>query len=328
MRRAWLIMAMLLASPAAATGLTGINLAGAEFGGIRGVYGKAYTYPDAADMRSFRDLGMNVFRIPARWERLQPVLSGELDPAELARLDTAIRDATGMGATVIVDVHNYARYARETLGGDAVPAAALTDLWRRLAQRYKSNDQVAFGLMNEPVRISAGDWAKIASDTVAGIRATGARNLILVPGTNWSGAHSWRKPAGDLSNAAALAGFSDPGRNFAFDIHQYFDGNSSGTSPQCVSPEDAVRRLNVATAWLRETGHRGFLSEFGVAASPECQAVLRAALTHLAANREWLGWTIWASSRWFGNYPFNIDPRLQPPPPQLATLRPFLAPPR
>ena len=78
--------------------------------------------------------------------------------------------------------------------------------------------------------------------------------------------------------------------------------------------------------WLsldKET--RGFLAEFGVSRQPECQAVLAAVLKHVAANPEWLGWTVWASSARFGSYPFNLYPFQQPAPPQLDTIKPFLA---
>jgi endoglucanase len=315
----------LLAAPATAVTLTGVNLAGAEFGGIPGLFGTAYVYPELREMRSFAAMGVNVFRVPVKWERLQRTQGGALEADEMARLDATIATATGMGVVVIIDVHNYARYMRKTLVTDGVPSSALADLWRRLALRYKDNPRVAFGLMNEPVRIGAAEWAKVASEAVVAIRGTGARNLILVPGTAWTGAHSWRKLAGYVSNATAMTGFVDPGNNFAFEFHQYFDANSSGTSPNCVTPEIAERRVAVATDWLRETGNRGFLAEFGVSRQPECQAVLATVLKHLAANREWLGWTVWASSARFGSYPFNLYPFLQPAPPQLDTIKPFLA---
>ena len=322
-----LLLALAGAPAAAAAPLTGVNLAGGEFGGIHSPYGKGYIYPNAAEIGAFRAMGMNVFRVPLRWERLQPALKAPLDPDELARLDTVIDAATGLGASVIVDVHNYARYARQPLGSPGVPAAALRDLWVRIAAHYRDRPKVIFGLMNEPVRLSASDWAAAAQDAVDGIRTTGATNLILVPGANWSGAHSWNRPVGGTSNAAALTGFRDPARNIAFDFHQYFDGNSSGTSEACVSPEIAEARVAVATAWLRKTDNRGMLTEFGVGRSADCAPVLTAVLRHLRGNREWLGWTIWASSAWFGSYKFNLYPFQSPPPPQLETLRPFLAPP-
>ncbi len=318
----------LAATAGAAPRLTGVNLAGGEFGGLRSVYAKGYIYPSYGEIRAFRDMGVNTIRLPMRWERLQPSLTGPLDTAEMNRVDAVVATATGMGMAVVLDVHNYGRYQRQPLGSATVPAAALADLWERLAARYRSNPRVIFGLMNEPVRIGAADWAAMAARAVRSIRGTGAANLILVPGINWSGAHSWRKRIGLQSNAEALGAFTDPGNNFAFDFHQYFDTDSSGTRATCVSPDEATRRITVASDWLREVNGRGFLSEFGVSALPECQPVLRAALQAMAARPEWIGWTAWASSAWFGTYVFNLYPLGAAVPPQLATLRPFLSPAR
>ena len=326
-KRGLLALALLVAAVpvAAAPAMTGVNLAGPEFGGLLGVYGKNYFYPNDAEIRAFRDLGVNVFRLPVRWEHIQPTLSGQLDAAEMARVDRVVATATGMGIAVIIDVHNYGRFRRQPLGTPAVPGSALAGLWEPLASRYRSNPRVIFGLMNEPVRIGIGDWAGMAARAVLAIRGTGATNLVLVPGTNWSGAHSWRKRVGLQSNADALKGFSDPGHNFAFDFHQYFDANSSGTSVTCVPVAEAERRIAVASDWLREVGGRGFLTEFGVSALPECQPVLRAVLAAMAKSPEWIGWTAWASSAYFGKYPFNLYPLAPLQPPQLATLRPFLS---
>jgi endoglucanase len=318
-------LALLISGASEATTLTGVNLAGGEFGGLQAIYGKDYFYPDRAQMAAFRAAGMNVFRLPVRWERVQPSLGEPLSKAEMTRIDAVVANATAMGASVIIDIHNYARYARQPIGSPSVPPAMLRDLWVRLAQRYRGNDRVIFGLMNEPVKIGATAWAAAASDALIGIRSTGAQNLVLVPGAYWSGAHSWTSNAGRLvSNGQALAGLRDPANNMAFDFHQYFDPNSSGATDRCIAPEMAEKRLAVATSWLRVTGNRGMLTEFGVGRSPECAVVLKTALEHLAANPEWIGWTIWASSAWFGSYHFNLYPAQSPPPPQLETLRPWL----
>jgi len=314
------------AFPAAAATFTGVNLSGAEFGGIDGLYGKAYIYPGEAEMRNFRDRGVNVFRVPVLWERLQPALDTALSTDELARLDKVINTANALGVSVIIDVHNYARYRRQSIGSPEVPRAALRDLWQRLANHYKNNPRVIFGMMNEPVRIGARDWASIAGDVIDGIRATGAHNLVLVPGTYWSGAHSWTKPMRvNPSNAEAFAGFSDPADNFAFDMHQYFDAYSSGTTTTCVTADKVEARLSVATNWLRANGQRAMLTEFGAGRSPECLTALRAALEHLRKNPEWIGWTAWGSSAWFGTYAFNLFPTQTPPPPQLDVMAPYFA---
>jgi len=328
MRMIAILVSMLLmvsAAPSLSASLTGINIAGGEFGGLKAVYGKNYIYPDSAQMTALRSLGINVIRMPVRWERLQPELGKPLDPVEMDRIDSVIDAASAMQMSVIIDIHNYGRYAKQPLGSVSVPAASLRDLWTRLAARYRDNDRVIFGLMNEPVKIGATAWAAAAQDALLGIRAAGARNLVLVPGAYWSGAHSWTRKGALPSNGEAMMGFRDPENNFAFDFHQYFDPNSSGTTGNCVAPAIAEKRLAVATDWLRQTGNRGFLSEFGVSRAPECATVLTAALQHLAANKQWLGWTIWASSAWFGDYQFNLYPLQASTPPQLAILKPFLA---
>ena len=66
----------------------------------------------------------------------------------------------------------------------------LADLWKRIAEIYKSNDKVWFGLMNEPHDVSPQDWFAMAQASINAIRATGATNLITVPGSCWTGA--WR----------------------------------------------------------------------------------------------------------------------------------------
>jgi endoglucanase len=316
---------VLLAQTAAAATYRGVNIAGGEFGGPPGSYGKKYIYPDERQMRALRDTDMNVFRVPVRWERLQPETNRPLDEPEMARIDSVIRTAGALGASVIIDIHNYGRLKRQNIGTVAVPATAFCDLWARLAKRYRDKPHVIFGLMNEPIDIPSAEWASAAQAAVKAIRATGARNLVLVPGSHWSGAHSWLKPFNTVSNGDALAGFKDPANNMAFDFHQYFDSDSSGTHPECVTEAQALRRIEVASAWLRKVGGRGFLTEFGTGPSPQCLTALRAVLGAIEREPRWLGWTAWASSAWFGaDYAFNLSPFANPRPPQLRILEQFL----
>src|SRR5262245_54594174 len=102
----------------AAIRYTGVNLSGAEFGvsSLPGTYGTHYTYPTTAEINYFVGKGTNTFRLPIRWERVQrsqlaalhgdgPGATGELD-----RIDTFVNAATGQGAYVIIEPHNFARY--------------------------------------------------------------------------------------------------------------------------------------------------------------------------------------------------------------------------
>ena len=66
----------------------GISLSSAEWGEklpFPGVYGKDFVYPTVASTAYYQAKGLNLMRIGFRWERMQPVLNGELDPTELGR---------------------------------------------------------------------------------------------------------------------------------------------------------------------------------------------------------------------------------------------------
>jgi endoglucanase len=319
---------LLLAQAVEAQPYRGVNLAGGEFNGGKikgpGVYGKNYIYPSPHEMIAFQEMGVTVFRLPIRWERVQWELGSPLVEAEMARIDKVIQFATDRKISVIIDVHNYGKYKRQSIGTGNVGVQDFAMLWQLIASRYRQNPLVIFGLMNEPFDIAAETWVEIAQVATDAIRKTGAVNLVLVPGTAWSGAHSWRKSVVGVSNAEAMEKYRDPMNNFAFEFHQYFDWDSSGTSPNCVKTAEAEKRILVATKWLQDVGGRGFLAEFALSGNAECLELLRATLEHLQNNKQWIGWTFWASSSWFGNYPFNVFPFQTTTPPQLPILQKFL----
>jgi endoglucanase len=317
------------ASVCAQPALTGINLAGAEFNGkdLPGVFGKTYIYPSPDEIGYFLDKGMNVIRLPFRWERVEPNLGGDLDEAELARIDAVVAYATGRGASVILDLHNYARYRGELVGSAAVPAEALARVWTALAQRYRANERVIFGLMNEPHGLPAEGWREIASTALAAIRGTGARNLVLVPGVAWTGAIRWLKPRSyGTPNSVALQSLTDPGNNMAFELHQYFDKDWSGSNGKCPNDAAGLKALADVTDWLRRTGHRAFLGEFAVGQDEQCLALLEAVLRGMRdASDVWIGWTYWAGGRWWKpKYHFNVAPIDGKERPQMEVLQRFL----
>lgn len=318
---AWLLSAC---SVEAAPYYRGVNLAGGEFAPrkLPGEYARDYIYPDRRVAEPFLEAGMNAVRLPVLWERLQPEAHGELSAAEMEHLDASLAALAGF-SLVVLDVHNYARYYREPLDAEE-GARQLSDLWRRLAQRYADNPRIAFGIMNEPYGIAATTWRRIADQVVQTIRATGADNLILVPGTRWTGGHSWTHGGGD-SNAAAFQGFRDPADNFVYEIHQYLDADSSGTSQTCVDPATARQRLAAVSDWLRSEGQRAVLGEFGAAANRDCLAALDALLTVVEDDRQaWQGWLYWAGGPWWGDYPMSIQPHDGEPRPQMRIMAQYL----
>ena len=288
---------------------TGVNIATGGFGGkvLPGVYGQTYVYPQPKEYKSFLDVGMNTARIPFLWERVQPQPSGGLDAEEMKRLDQSIAGMSGY-ALIILDVHNYARYYGVSIGQGNVTQEMLADLWQKLAQHYKSNPRIAFGLMNEPSGITATEWRRAVDLSIVAIRKTGARNLILVPGNRWSGVLAWYT-GGPESNAVALEGVRDPVNNFAIEMHIYYDFNSSGTHWVCPDAVTAQKGILKATAWLRKNNYRGFVGEFGSSADPICLNAMDNMLQAMDENSgSWLGWTYWAAGAWWGKYPMSIQP--------------------
>lgn len=329
------------AAPALALDYSGVNLAGAEFGEsqLPGTYGSDYTYPTPAEIDYYLDEGLDTFRIPFRWERLQRSLYAALDATESARLANVVAYATGRGAHVILDPHNYARYGGAVVGSGSLPNSAFADFWSRLAAQYRNDPRVIFGLMNEPHDLPTEQWVAAANAAIAAIRAAGAQNLILVPGNAWTGAHSWSDSWYGTPNAVAMPNIVDPGQHFAFEVHQYLDADSSGTSSAVAGSTIGSQRLAGFTQWCRSHGYRALLGEFAVAGDSIGSGgtqigdeALDDMLGFMDQNADvWLGWTWWAGGPWWGEYMFTLEPRNLGLPtetdrPQLAVLRPHMLP--
>ncbi|MCC7251284.1 glycoside hydrolase family 5 protein [Hyphomicrobium sp.] len=291
----------------------GVNLAGAEFGKVPGRHTFDYAYPPPATIDYYAGLGFNVIRVPFRWERLQPRLGEALATDEQARLAAVVAHASAKGQSVIIDPHNYARRRVETdnwarehfIGTDAVPTETFADFWRRLAEAFKGNPRAIFGLMNEPAGIAVDAWLPAADAAVKSIRETQASNLILVPGIDYAGAHSWIS-----SGNVRMRAIADPADNFAFEVHQYLDGDSSGTSPEAVSATIGSERIRAFQDWAREHQFKAFLGEFGAADNERSLAALRDLCRTLEDNADvWLGWAAWAGGSWWPeDYFLNLEP--------------------
>lgn len=300
----------------------GVNLAGAEFGrGMPGAFGRDYIYPNQGEVDYFKGKGMNLVRLPFRWERLQRALYAELDPDELARLDGLVRETTAKGVCVLLDPHNFARYGRDVVGTEALPNAAFADFWARLAALYAGNPRVFFGLMNEPHGMLTEQWVAAANAAIAAIRKTGATNPIFVPGNAFSGAHCWDADWYGTPNAVAMREIADPADNFVIEAHQYLDRDNSGRSDVAVSPTIGSERLQGFTRWLRENGMKGFLGEFACGSNETGMAAMDDMLSFMDANADvWIGWCYWAAGPWWSDSPTILEPVEGRDRPQMAVL--------
>jgi endoglucanase len=318
------LVATLLAGQAGAgqACLRGINLSGAEFGEAGGLLGKDYAYPGQQTVDYFAAKGFNSVRLPFLWERLQPELGGALDSAELGRLKESVARLRAAGLDVVLDPHNYARYRGHVVGSTDVSNAAFADFWGRLAGEFADQAGVVFGLMNEPYEMPAEQWLEAANAALARIRTANADNLVLVPGTAWSGAHSWEGGGYGTPNARVMLGVVDPGDNYAYEVHQYFDDDFSGTRGNCSRVADAVAAVENFTRWLKANGKRGYLGEFGVPAGEVCVSALSDMVTLVEReNALWIGWSYWVAGDWWpASEELNIQPTAEGDRPQLKGL--------
>ena len=107
---------------------------------------------------------INPFRVAFLLERMCPVSYGlgkKFNETYFGYYNDAITAITNKGAYAILDPHNYMRYndpsqqpaTGSVIGNTTDPAAATTAqfqaFWQELAGRYKSNEHVIFGIMNE-----------------------------------------------------------------------------------------------------------------------------------------------------------------------------------
>ena len=341
---AFLLLAM--ASTSFGQYLRGINLAGAEFGenNLPGMLGHDYTFNSETTYRYFGAKNLGLIRLTLRWERLQPVLMGPLDANYLVGIRNNIAWAKTHGDLVILDIHNYGRYKLNengvlntytidnNYGGTVkVPAAALADLWARISAEFRGEPAVyAYDLMNEPHDMGPANWKAISQAALMAIRATGDNKLIMVPGDAWSSAEQWPKTHGPSS------WINDPANNFAYEAHQYFDRDNSGTY-SLTYDQELAQNPNLATIgptrlanfvnWLKANNVRGYLGEYGIPnTDARWMTVLDNFLTALDAAG--LDGTYWAAGEWWGSYPLSVQPmnNFTVDRPQLVVLNGHLAP--
>lgn len=329
MRRAAALAASLIAaSPAVAEPcLRGVNVAGAEFGDLPGRPNFDYAYPSSEALARIAATGATAIRLPFRWERLQPRLGAAFDAAELKRLEDAVDAAKAAGLAVVLDPHNYAHYRGAMIGAKTAPLSAFADFWSRLAIRFKTKPTVVFSLMNEPYDIGAAEWAEAANAAIAAIRKTGALNFLIVPGTAYTGAHSWGSALSTGRNDVEMLAVSDPLGRMAFDFHQYLDADFSGRSPDCPAADRAIKAIDDVSAWLKQNGLRGFLGEVAASSQAPCVEAMKTMIGKLnAAPDLWIGWTVWSAGAWWPkDYMFNLEPTASGEAPQMAALKPLMA---
>jgi hypothetical protein len=219
------------------------------------------------------------------------------------------------------------------IGTADVPVSAFTDLWTKLATALVGNPGVAgYDLMNEPHDMpSPTTWPAAAQAAVNAIRAVDQSTTIYVEGDDWASAANW------LTDNANLH-IVDPSNKIVYEAHAYFDANGSGNYAESYDLQGAYPTIGVTDIqpflqWLKETGNKGYLGEFGVPSNdPRWLTVLGNVIQALQAagvpGTYW-SWTYPSAGgpSWWpptdptdANFLLNIIAPDGTPHPQLATL--------
>lgn len=161
--------------------------------------------------------------------------------------------------------------------------------------------------MNEPHDLDMNAWAQSVQAAVNAIRNAGAKTQwIGLPGTNYASAAAF------VSNSApALSTVTNPDgstTNLYYDVHQYYDSDSSGTSTTCVTDHVSDGFAPLA-AYLRQHGRKALLSETGGGNTQSCITDVCSALSYLNSNNDvYLGWVGWAAGSFDSSYALSETP--------------------
>lgn len=102
-------------------------------------------------MRHFVANGFNTFRLPVGWAYLtNGPANGVLSSANVAKYDELVSACLGSGAYCIIDLHTYARFNGAIIGQGGPTNDEFVAIWTSVANHYKSNSEIIFGIMNEP----------------------------------------------------------------------------------------------------------------------------------------------------------------------------------
>jgi Cellulase (glycosyl hydrolase family 5) len=201
------------------------------------------------EMQYFVTRGIKSFRLPVTWPQIQPTVFGPLNTSlynntnltYLQTISAVLANAAAIGATVLIDSHNFGQGPDGTkVGSSTVPISAFTDYWNKFSAwlRADPNYQVIQGydIMNEWNSMDPNSSLPSTSysqnlifqcnqNVVTALRAAGDRTKLYLEWDHFSGA--WDAVA---NNIAMLMNINDPADNFIISVHGYMDNDASGTN--------------------------------------------------------------------------------------------------
>lgn len=265
-------------------------------------------------------------RLLFSWEGMQDQLFGPLSNNDYTtKMKSRVDLMTSKGINVMIEPHagsdtNFARYRGQPVGSTTVSNAAFADFWKKMTGIYLNNPRVIYGLSNEPSNIGTMQWFAAAQAAIDGIRSTGSKQMIMVPGNCFTSSSAWMDSSCDIASPKVSSGVGwltlrDPAKNMVASVHLYLDVNGGGHGDDVVSPTIGVERLKPAVDWAKANGIRIHLSEIGAAtiAGSAGKIAIQNLLNYIDQNKDTvIGWSWWAYGPpvWWGQafWHFSLCP--------------------
>ena len=222
--------------------LRGVNRSGSEYACIQG-WGIFDGPVDNASITAMKSWKINVVRVPLNencWLGINGVATQYGGANYRAAIKGFVSRLQAQGLYVILDLHVAAPGTTKSTeiikmaDRDHAPA-----FWTSVANTFKSNRGVIFDLYNEPHDISWACWkngcmvdgyqAAGMTELLAAVRNTGASNVVLLGGLQWS-----LDLSGWLANRP-----TDPKNQLAASQHSYDFASCAGTT--CRNKVRAVK---------------------------------------------------------------------------------------
>ena len=294
----------------------GVSLAGGECKGelaSEGVY-----MPVDNDAELFIRKGMNLFRIPIRWEHiayLNGTFYANSNTRYLAKLDALIENLSNKGAAIVLDLHNDMMYNNESIvtnpsGPDGYAGTGIARLWYNLVRRYNGPDMI-YSVMYAPTWGRSPSLYQAVYAAVTGIRLGELSNtqagryvhLLILPVINIL----------DLNNNQLVLSYKQIpliGR-YALEALPYFDRFFSGVYlyDACIPASTYIRIFDdqwpLFVKWAIDNKQTIFISEFGIPTNTNCERILTYFLDkmHTFPYNRTLGAGIFGWSAWAGGLP-------------------------
>jgi len=206
------------------------------------------------DFQNLSTLGCDVVRLPIDFSAYTdgpPAYT--LDPLVFELLDQAAEWADAAGIYLIFDYHFF---HERKMDNDELKLFLLS-IWRQVAEYFQGiHPHAAFEILNEPDKISAGEWGEVFKLVIDEIRAVDRTRLIIVSPVQW----------GIPKALPGLPEFSDSNIIYTFHFYEPFLFTHQGVSwlnpslgplsgvpfpPSAGTPPQLPRELN--GTWIEES---------------------------------------------------------------------------